>query len=104
MENYNSDTQKPDVVPVYVYDDAVVRAAHRERLHWRAHIAMLAVIVAIVILFVWYLYQYDYTGSETITVDGNTGVANYKSEVGDIFNGENNSTQNPCENTEIGSQ
>lgn len=54
-----------------------------------------ALIVSIVLIFACnmaWLYawtQYDYSSSETVTVDGNSGTANYIGGDEDITNGEN---------------
>lgn len=84
VENVN----KPDVVPIYVYDDQVARASHRDFVHWIAHGVMTAVIVFIISIFIWYLNQYDYVSNETVTVDGAEGIANYIGKDGNIYNGQ----------------
>lgn len=55
----------------------------------------IALIVAIVLIFatnmIW-LYEwmaYDYVSTETVTIDGADGIANYIGNDGDIYNGEN---------------
>lgn len=78
---------KPDVVPIYVYDDQVVRATRRDHIHWIAHGVMMLVIVFTISIFIWYLNQYDYVSNETVTVDGANGIANYIGKDGDIYNG-----------------
>ena len=85
----DNDVQKPDVVPIYVYDDQVVRASRRDRVHWIAHGVMMLVIVFTISIFIWYLNQYDYVSNETVTIDGADGIANYIGKDGNIYNGEN---------------
>lgn len=85
---------RPDTVPTCVYDDAVANAVHREKMHWIVHIIELVIIVLIVGAFLLYLNQYEYVSNETVTVDGQTGVANYIGKDGNIYNGEDNGAQN----------
>lgn len=89
-----------DFVPRSVYDDAVVRGAHREHIHWAAHLAMLIAILLIIGGFIWYLNQYEYVSNETVTVDGADGVANYVGKDGNIYNGENSGKTIPLSNQE----
>jgi len=93
MKKIENNAPRPDTVPIYAYDDVVVRAAHRERCHWIAHIAMLLSILLIIMGFLLYLNQYEYVSNETVTVDGQSGVANYVGKDGNIYNGEDYSTQ-----------
>ena len=95
MEKHTNTAPRPDTVPVYVYDDAIVRAAHREKMHWIGHVALLVVIVLVVGGFLWYLSQYEYVNNESVTADGATGVANYIGKDGNIYNGEDSSGENP---------
>ena len=79
---------KDTSVPYIVYEGEQARnERHIRRL-------VIALIVAVVVIFVsnaiW-LYawmQYDYAGSDTVTVDGKSGIANYIGGSGDIHNGE----------------
>lgn len=82
-------------VPYIVHESILAREErHIRRLTF-------ALVVAILLLFasnmVWLYYwtQYDYVSDETITVDGNSGTANYIGNDGDIYNGENHSEENP---------
>jgi len=93
---------KPDTIPVYVYDDMAVRNAHRERIHWIVHIIELVMILLIVGGFLLYLNQYEYVSNETVTVDGESGTANYIGKDGNIYNGEDSSSENPSTGEEIG--
>ena len=58
------------------------------------------VIISLVLLFAsnaFWLYawlQYDYTGNESVVIDGKDGIANYIGQNGDIDNGFNYNTQN----------
>lgn len=95
MKKQDTNAPRPDTVPTCVYDDAVANAVHREKVHWIVHIIQLFIIVLIVGAFLLYLNQYEYVSNETVTVDGQTGVANYIGKDGNIYNGEDNSSQNP---------
>lgn len=95
MKQDNDNAPRPDTVPTCVYDDAVSHAINRERWHWIIHIVELAIILAVVGAFLLYLYQYDYVCNEQVTVDGQTGVANYIGKDGSIYNGENYGEKNP---------
>ena len=94
MKQPQINTPRPDTVPTCVYDDAVAHAVHRERMHWIVHIIELVIIVLIVGAFLLYLNQYEYVSNETVTVDGQTGVANYIGKDGNIYNGEDSCPQN----------
>lgn len=94
MDN-QSNLQKPETIPVYVYDDICTRNAHRERIHWVFHILQLIIIVATVIAFLLYLNQYEYVSNDSVTVDGSDGVANYFGKDGAIYNGEDSSYEIP---------
>ena len=83
---------RPDTIPIYVFDEMTVRNSHREKIHWILHVIELVVIVAIVAGFLIYLNQYEYVSNESITVDGQDGVANYIGKDGNIYNGEDNGT------------
>lgn len=96
----NNEIKKPDAVPIYVYDDQVVRATRRDMIHWIAHGVMLLVIVFTISIFIWYLNQYDFVSNETVTVDGSEGVANYIGKDGNIYNGENSSDTYPLSHEE----
>ena len=80
-------------VPYIVYEGEQARnERHIKRL-------VIALVTALIILFatngLW-LYawtQYDYTGDETVTVDGADGIANYIGNSGIINNGENSNSQ-----------
>jgi len=81
MENTN--------VPYIVYESAQARS---ERLIKRL---IIAIVLSVVLLFasnVIWVYewtQYDYTSetTETVTVDGKDGVANYANNGGSVVNG-----------------
>lgn len=102
MEKHTNTAPRPETVPVYVYDDAVVRAAHQIKIHWRMHFVMLAVIVAIVVGFLIYLNQYEYVSNDEVLVDGANGVANYVGKDGNIYNGPNSSCEDPLQEEEAG--
>lgn len=65
------------------------------------HRAMIALIITIALLFasnaawLWAWVQYDYESSvtETVTVDGEDGVASYANNGGSVINGESYSGQ-----------
>lgn len=98
--NEVSAENKPDVVPIYVYDDQIVRAERRDKIHWIAHGVMTLVIVFIIGIFIWYLNQYDYVSNETVTVDGADGIANYIGKDGNIYNGEDYGSTYPLASEE----
>ena len=91
MENTN--------VPYIVYESAQARSErHIRRL-------VIALVIAIVLIFAsnaaW-LYcwmQYDYTSetTETITVDGKDGIANYADNGGSVINGTSNQVNDPAQ-------
>lgn len=92
-------TEKPPVISRYDYEAALM---HQSVAHRRTIIILCAVIVFFAALSVvetvlrhvenkkWlaFLSEYDYVSNETVTVDGQTGVANYIGKDGTIYNGE----------------
>lgn len=84
---------KPESVPYIVFEGELARAERHTRRLW------IAVIITVVLLFasnlIWLLewMSYDYVSTETVTVDGQGGVANYIGNDGDIHNGENSYPQ-----------
>ena len=95
------------VMPYVIHEGVVV---HFERVNKRLSI-ILAIVIALLFLsncawlYAW--MQYDYSSSattETITIDGKDGVANYIGNDGDINNGkdygaESNNDENTGQNT-----
>lgn len=76
-------------VPYIVYESAMARSERHIR---RLVIALIVAIVMMVISNLAWLYMwngYEYVGdSSQVTVDSNTGDANYIGDDGDIINGE----------------
>lgn len=103
MEKYN-DAHKPDSVPYIVYESEQMRSEARDKRHWIGHIVSLVVIIAIVAGFLLYLNQYEYVSNETVTVDGQTGVANYIGKDGNIYNGEDYGEAYPISSEEVGTE
>ena len=92
------DDKLKETVSFLVYESS------QTRLDRVIHKLTIALVVAIILLFtsnaLW-LYAwtlYDYSGEESITVDGRSGVANFIGNDGSIFNGENSSEEETQEN------
>ena len=100
MDKAIAERQKPDYVPWIVFEGEMARNERTVRRLWVALIVAIALIFATVGVFVWYLEQYDYTSSETITIDGADGIANYIGKDGTIYNGENHGEAYPISNEE----
>lgn len=98
MDKARAEIRKPESVPIYVYDDQQARAARRDHMHWVWHGVQAFITLFVICLFIWYLYQYDWTSTETITIDGADGVANYVGRDGTIYNGENCGEAHPLAN------
>jgi cell division septal protein FtsQ len=85
-------------VPYYAHERALARA---ERHNKRLSIILL---ISIVMLFasniIWLVewMSYDYVSTETVTVDGQNGVASYIGNDGDIYNGEDSYKTLPVSN------
>lgn len=58
------------MVPFAAFEAAEERADRRDRRHWIGHIVELAIIVLMAALFIWYLNQYDFTGTMEVQQDG----------------------------------
>lgn len=80
--------EKREPIPYFVHEDAMVRA---ERYAKRLFISLIVAISLIFVsnavwLYAW--FSYDYVSEESITVDGQHGVASYVGGDGSIYNGE----------------
>ena len=62
--------EKGTFVPFAAFEASEERADRRDRRHWIGHIVELVIIVAMAVIFVWYLNQYDFTGSMEVQQDG----------------------------------
>lgn len=75
-------------VPFIVHEGILSRMERQMR---RLFILLIIAILAVILSNALWLYawmQYDYSGNETVTVDGRSGTANYIGEDGIISNGE----------------
>lgn len=88
----NGNAQQLQTVPYIVYEMNETRHERREKrmLYW----LVLPLISALLICNMAWLYvfqSYDYTSTETVTVDGQDGTALYQDGEGNVLtNGENN--------------
>lgn len=62
--------EKGTFVPFAAFEASEERADRRDRRHWIGHIVELFIIVAMAVIFIWYLNQYDFTGSMEVQQDG----------------------------------
>lgn len=110
MENNNCYNEgrdnTPNSVPYIVHESEMARAErHNKRLCALLVITMLFWLISMG-AWLWVWYQYDYYGetTETVTIDGKYGTANYIGNNGDITNGEdyseNSETEHSGEETE----
>lgn len=85
-----------DSVPFIAYESMMAR----EERHVRRLI--LALVVTILLLFasnltwLYFINQFEYSAEETVTVDGESGIANYIGNDGTINNGENSGEESPA--------
>lgn len=88
-------------VPYVVYEGAQVR-------HERTVKRLIAVIIVLIVilfashmawLYAWQSYDYTSEESQSISVDGKDGIANYIGNDGDIVNGEDSRSYNKKANT-----
>ena len=81
-------------VPYFMHEFTVYK------LHSIIKKLIIVIIVCIALIFasnfMWlsFFNQYDVYSEETVTVDGNEGIANYIGNDGDIVNGEDSSSEN----------
>ncbi len=77
------------------YEIAQVKHERTVRRLIAALIVAIAVIFACNAIWLYAWMQYDYTSdsTETVTVDGKDGIANYIGGVGSIVNGENSGAE-----------
>ena len=89
------------MIPFIVHESILTRM---ERVIKRLIIILILVISMLFISNAVWLYawmQYDYsTETETVSVDGKDGIANYIGNDGDITNGENSSVENEANTQE----
>ena len=87
------------------YENSVPYIAHesmmaRDERHIRRLIY--ALIVSVLLLFIsnlawlYFFNQFEYSSEETVTVDGESGIANYIGNDGTINNGENSGEESPA--------
>lgn len=97
MEN----NEQRECIPFIVFESSMARL---ERTIKRL---VIAVIFCAVLTFtsnaLWLLAwtSYDYSGTETVTVDGKDGTANYIGNDGDITNGKSSGVKNTDKNKKI---
>lgn len=89
----------------FLQKDSVPYIAHESMMaRQERHIRRLifALVVTILLLFIsnlswlWFFNQYEYNSEETVTVDGESGIANYIGNDGTINNGENRGEESPA--------
>lgn len=88
------------MIPYYVVEAMMARA---ERVIKMLVIIIILVITMLVVTNGAWLYcwqQYDYSGQETVTVDGKEGNANYIGNDGEIINGEDSGSKAQMETEE----
>lgn len=93
----NCGTENQNVIVPYVVHEATVARQERQiKRMWIALIVAWVTALAIVGIFTYERLQYDYTGTyEEIIVDAeDNGNANYIGQDGNIYNGEDNGTEN----------
>ena len=91
MEKIQRTGDRPDNVPYIVFEGEMTRIERHVRRLWFSLI--IAIVLNAACNFIW-LYEwmsYDYVSTETVTVDGQNGVASYVGNNGDINYGENRS-------------
>ena len=92
MDNHRSDTEL--TVPYFMFEGMMAR---HERTIKHFIIALVVVTLLMFVSNAIWVYEwsmYEYTGtSETVSIDGKEGVANYIGNDGDITNGTDNSNK-----------
>ncbi len=79
-----------DNIPYVVFEAEITRMERTTKRILVALVISIIIIFASNALWLYAWLQYDYSSSETVTVDGKDGVANYIGNDGDINNGTNN--------------
>lgn len=79
-------------IPYVVHEGSLARM---ERIIKKLVIALIITIILLfasncIWLYAWMQYDYSSTETQTVTVDGKDGIANYIGNDGKITNGENN--------------
>lgn len=92
-ENCKKVHNAPENVPYIVHESSMARMERQIKRLWIALIISIAMIFTSGAIFTYAWLQYDYSGEETITVDGKDGIANYIGNDGDIVNGENHGSE-----------
>lgn len=78
-----------DNIPYVVFEAEITRMERTTKRILVALVISIVIIFASNALWLYAWLQYDYSSSETVTVDGKDGVANYIGNDGDINNGTN---------------
>ena len=80
-------------VPYIVHEASMARMERQIKRLWIALIISIAMFFTRGAIFTYAWLQYDYSGEETVTVDGKDGIANYIGNDGDIVNGKNHGSE-----------
>jgi hypothetical protein len=91
MEKVTQTGVNPDNVPYIVFEGEMARSERHARRLWIALIIAVMLIVASNVIWLIEWMSYDYVSTETVTVDGQNGIASYIGNDGDINYGENSS-------------
>lgn len=85
-------TEKEDVkaISYIVYEASQTRSERIIKRLIFALVIVTAMLFASNLLWLYGWTQYDYEGTQTVTVDGKDGIANYIGNDGEIVNGEDN--------------
>lgn len=84
----NDESENIQLIPYYVHEGTVSRF---ERMIKKLVVALMVAIILVFASNAIWLYawlQYDYAGIENVDVNGESGVANYIGNDGNITNGE----------------
>lgn len=89
-----TEEEKMMTVPYIAHQSAAARQERQIRRMWIALVVATALIFASNAIWLYAWCQYDYSSTmEEIIVDAENGNANYIGQDGNIYNGENNSTE-----------
>lgn len=87
--------ESPIMIPYVVHESEVTRLERHNRRWFYVVIVLLVMFFCTNFAWLYIFYQYDYSATETVTIDGQEGIANYIGNDGTITNGKDNSEENP---------
>ncbi len=89
-DNLNANSTGLLTIPYVSHEADMARQERHGKRLWILVIILVGLLAITNLAWLWFFNQYEYIAEETVTVDGEDGIANYNhmEDGGDIINGE----------------